>query len=42
MQTRVTDQPAYILHRRDWQNSSLILDLFTLDYGCIGVLARGG
>ncbi len=42
MQTRVTDQPAYILHRRDWQNSSLILDLFTLDYGCISVLVRGG
>ena len=42
MQTRVTDQPAYILHRRDWQNSSLIVDLFTLDYGCISVLARGG
>lgn len=42
MQTRVTDQPAYILHRRDWQNSSLILDLFTLDHGCISVLVRGG
>ena len=42
MQTRVTDQPAYILHRRDWQNSSLILDLFTLDHGCINVLVRGG
>ena len=42
MQTRVTDQPAYILHRRDWQNSSLILDLFTLDFGCLSVLAKGG
>ena len=42
MQTRVTDQPAYILHRRDWQNSSLILDIFTLDHGCFSVLARGG
>jgi len=42
MQTRVTDQPAYILHRRDWQNSSLILDLFTLDHGCISALVRGG
>jgi DNA repair protein RecO (recombination protein O) len=42
MQARITDQPAYILHRRDWQNSSLILDLFTLDYGCISVLAKGG
>jgi DNA repair protein RecO (recombination protein O) len=42
MQTRVTDQPAYILHRRDWQNSSLILDLFTFDHGCISVIAKGG
>jgi len=42
MQTRVTDQSAYILHRRDWQNSSLILDLFTLDHGCLSVLAKGG
>ena len=42
MQTRVTDQPAYILHRRDWQNSSLILDIFTLDHGCISVIAKGG
>jgi len=42
MQARITDQPAYLLHRRDWQNSSLILDLFTLDYGRISVLAKGG
>lgn len=42
MQTRITDQPAFILHRRDWQNSSLILDLFTLDHGRVGVLAKGG
>ena len=42
MQARVTDQPAYILHRRDWQNSSLILDLLTLDYGRLSLLAKGG
>lgn len=42
MQTRITDQPAYLLHRRDWQNSSLILDLLTLDYGRVSVLAKGG
>ena len=41
METRVTDQPAFILHRRDWQNSSLLLDLFTRDYGRIRVLAKG-
>ena len=40
MQSRVTDQPAFILRRRDWRNSSLLLDLFTPDYGCIRVMAR--
>jgi len=40
MQTRVIDQPAFVLHRRDWQNSSLILDLLTLDFGRISVLAK--
>ncbi|MGD8349347.1 MAG: DNA repair protein RecO [Gammaproteobacteria bacterium] len=41
METRVTDQPAFILRRRDWQNTSLLLDLFSRDYGCLRVLARG-
>ena len=40
MQTRVSDQPAFVLHRRDWRNSSLILDLLTLDFGRISVLAK--
>jgi DNA repair protein RecO (recombination protein O) len=40
METRVTDQPAFILRRRDWQNTSLILDFFTRDYGCIRALAK--
>ena len=42
MANRVTDQPAFILHRRDWQNSSLLLDLLTRDFGRISVLAKGG
>ncbi|MFT5656946.1 MAG: DNA repair protein RecO (recombination protein O) [Gammaproteobacteria bacterium] len=41
MQTRVSDQPAYLLHRRDWQNTSLILDLLTSDFGRVSVLAKG-
>lgn len=41
MQARVTDQAAFILRRRDWRNTSLILDLLTLDYGCVRVLAKG-
>lgn len=40
MQVRVSDQPAFILRRRDWRNSSLLLDLFSRDYGCLRVLAR--
>lgn len=42
MLTRVSDQPAYLLHRRDWQNTSLILDLLTCDFGRVSVLAKGG
>lgn len=42
MLTRVSDQPAYLLHRRDWQNTSLILDLLTFDFGRVSVLAKGG
>ena len=42
MQTRVSDQPAYLLHRRDWQNTSLILDLLTCDFGRVSMLAKGG
>ena len=42
MQIRVTDQPAYLLHRRDWKNTSIILDLLTQDFGRISVLAKAG
>jgi DNA repair protein RecO (recombination protein O) len=41
MQIRVDDQAAFILHRREFQNSSLILDLFSEDYGRLSVLAKG-
>lgn len=41
MEARVTDQASFILRRRDWRNSSLILDIFTRDHGCIRALARG-
>ncbi len=32
---------AYVLHRYDWSESSLILDLFTRDQGRIAVAAKG-
>ena len=41
METRVTDEACFILRRREWRNSSLILDLFSRDHGCVRVLARG-
>jgi len=33
--------PAYVLHRYDWSESSLILDLFSRDQGRITVAAKG-
>ncbi|MEM7561825.1 MAG: DNA repair protein RecO [Pseudomonadota bacterium] len=41
MQARITDQTAFIMRRREWRNTSLIVDLFTLDYGCVSALAKG-
>jgi DNA repair protein RecO (recombination protein O) len=32
---------AYVLHRYDWSESSLILDLFTREHGRIAVAAKG-
>jgi DNA repair protein RecO (recombination protein O) len=41
MESRITDQPAFILHRREYRDSSLILELFTEDFGRVAVVARG-
>jgi len=41
MEARVTDQAAFILRRREWRNSSLILDVFSRDHGCVRLLAKG-
>ena len=38
---RVSNEPAYVLHRYDWSESSLILDVFTLKYGRVALVARG-
>ena len=40
MQTRISDQPAFILHRRDYKESSLILELITEQYGRVSVLVQ--
>ena len=38
---RIADEPAFVLHRYDWSESSLILELFTRHFGRIAVLAKG-
>jgi DNA repair protein RecO (recombination protein O) len=38
---RISHEPAYVLHRYDWSESSLILDVFTRHHGRIALVARG-
>lgn len=38
---RVTLEPAYVLHRRAWRDSSLIVDCFTAGHGRVALVARG-
>lgn len=38
---RVSLQPAFILHGRDFRDSSRLLDIFTLDYGRVTLVAKG-
>ena len=38
---RISDEPAFVLHRYDWSESSLILEVFTRTYGRIALIARG-
>lgn len=38
---RVSQQPAFILHRRDYGESSLLLELFSRDFGRLGAIAKG-
>jgi len=39
--TRISDEPAYVLHRYDWSESSLILEVFTRHHGRIALVAKG-
>lgn len=41
MDNRVALQPAYVLHSRPFQNTSLLVDFFTLDYGRVRAVAKG-
>jgi DNA repair protein RecO (recombination protein O) len=38
---RISDEPAFVLHRYDWSESSLILEVFTRRYGRVALVAKG-
>lgn len=38
---RIQFQPAYVIHQRAYRETSLLLDLFTEEYGCLTAIARG-
>jgi DNA repair protein RecO (recombination protein O) len=38
---RITDQPAFVLHRRQYSESSLLVEALTPDHGRVGLIARG-
>jgi DNA repair protein RecO (recombination protein O) len=38
---RITQQPAYVLHARAWRETSLLVDVFSRDFGRVGLVARG-
>ena len=38
---RVSDEPAFVLHRYDWSESSLILEVFTRRHGRVALVAKG-
>jgi DNA repair protein RecO (recombination protein O) len=41
MTKRISEEPAFILHRYDWSESSLILEVFTRHHGRIALVAKG-
>lgn len=38
---RIALQPAFVLHRRPYRDTSLLLEAFSRDHGRIGLIARG-
>jgi DNA repair protein RecO (recombination protein O) len=39
--TRITLEPAFVLHRYDWSESSLIVEVFTRHHGRVALVAKG-
>ncbi len=38
---RIERQPAYLLHKRQYRESSLIIEVFTAEYGRLSLIAKG-
>ncbi len=38
---RFSNEPAFVLHRYDWSESSLILEVFTRNFGRLALVAKG-
>jgi DNA repair protein RecO (recombination protein O) len=38
---RIADEPAFVLHRYDWSETSLILEVFTRHHGRVALVAKG-
>lgn len=38
---RITHQPGFVLHARPWRETSLLVEVLTLDHGRMGLVARG-
>ena len=38
---RVSLQPAFVLHHRPYRDTSALLEIFTLEFGRVGLVARG-
>jgi DNA repair protein RecO (recombination protein O) len=38
---KIVNEPAFVLHRYDWSESSLILEVFTRHHGRIALVAKG-
>ena len=41
MKTHVRQEPGYVIHRRPWRETSLQVDVFSLNHGRIDLIARG-
>ncbi|MHB1123493.1 MAG: DNA repair protein RecO [Ramlibacter sp.] len=38
---RISDEPGFVLHRYDWSESSLIVEVFTREHGRVALVAKG-